>query len=165
MDCELKVYSKFVLCITLCLFFFFCNALKYAGILLALTFAQITVIFAQPINFGLLANETINIAWQEQLFQNGSMSYYEIKVRMGSCLILFLVFTSSYHYLCSITAVAEPDPWTIPRVGCDCPPAATSIRMRATDSISSMTAATKCSQRHLSRAPATNASATGLLWD
>ncbi|XP_030560591.1 protein late bloomer [Drosophila novamexicana] len=51
----------------------------YAAILLALICAQITVIFAQPINFELLANETISNAWQEQLYYNGSMSYYEIK--------------------------------------------------------------------------------------
>ncbi|KAH8415947.1 hypothetical protein KR222_004742 [Zaprionus bogoriensis] len=51
----------------------------YAAILLALIFAQITVIFAQPINFPLLANETISNAWQQQLYQNRSMSYYEIK--------------------------------------------------------------------------------------
>ncbi|EDV90292.1 GH23653 [Drosophila grimshawi] len=51
----------------------------YAAILLALVFAQITVIFAQPINFELLANETIYNAWQQQLYNNGTMSYYEIK--------------------------------------------------------------------------------------
>ncbi|KAL7736648.1 hypothetical protein ACLKA6_015283 [Drosophila palustris] len=51
----------------------------YAAILLALIMAQITVIFAQPINFELLANETISNAWQNQLFKNGSMTYYEIK--------------------------------------------------------------------------------------
>ncbi|XP_034476380.1 protein late bloomer [Drosophila innubila] len=51
----------------------------YAAILLALIMAQITVIFAQPINFDLLANETISNAWQNQLSKNTSMSYYEIK--------------------------------------------------------------------------------------
>ncbi|XP_068147121.1 protein late bloomer [Drosophila tropicalis] len=51
----------------------------YCAILLALICGQVTVIFAQPINFQLLANETINNAWQNQLYQKGSMSYYEIK--------------------------------------------------------------------------------------
>ncbi|EDW08607.1 protein late bloomer [Drosophila mojavensis] len=51
----------------------------YVAILLALICAQITVIFAQPINFQLLANETIYNAWQQQLYSNDSMSYYEIK--------------------------------------------------------------------------------------
>ncbi|SPP73089.1 protein late bloomer [Drosophila guanche] len=51
----------------------------YAAILLALVFGQITVIFAQPINFELLANETIHSAWQGQLYRQGGMSYYEIK--------------------------------------------------------------------------------------
>ncbi|XP_017838875.1 protein late bloomer [Drosophila busckii] len=51
----------------------------YAAILLALTCAQMAVIFAQPINFDLLANETISVAWQEQLYHKNSMSYYEIK--------------------------------------------------------------------------------------
>ncbi|EDW46707.1 protein late bloomer [Drosophila sechellia] len=51
----------------------------YAAILLALVFSQITVIFAQPINFELLANETIYDAWQGQLYHSDSMSYFEIK--------------------------------------------------------------------------------------
>ncbi|XP_016940361.3 protein late bloomer [Drosophila suzukii] len=51
----------------------------YAAVMLALIFGQITVIFAQPINFELLANETIYDAWQGQLYHRGSMSYYEIK--------------------------------------------------------------------------------------
>jgi len=51
--------------------------------MLALIFGQITVIFAQPINFELLANETIYDAWQGQLYHRGSMSYYEIKVSFG----------------------------------------------------------------------------------
>ncbi|KAH8254225.1 hypothetical protein KR032_008996 [Drosophila birchii] len=51
----------------------------YAAILLALIFGQITVIFAGPINFELLANETIYDAWQGQLYHQNSMSYYEIK--------------------------------------------------------------------------------------
>ncbi|KAH8267109.1 hypothetical protein KR018_005872 [Drosophila ironensis] len=53
----------------------------YAAILLALIGGQITVIFAQPINFELLANETIHNAWQGQIvpYLQGSMSYYEIK--------------------------------------------------------------------------------------
>ncbi|XP_017031888.1 protein late bloomer [Drosophila kikkawai] len=51
----------------------------YAAIMLALIFGQITVIFAGPINFELLANETIYDAWQGQLYHQNSMSYYEIK--------------------------------------------------------------------------------------
>ncbi|XP_017077587.2 protein late bloomer [Drosophila eugracilis] len=51
----------------------------YAVVMLALIFGQITVIFAQPINFELLANETIYDAWQGQLYHQGSMSFYEIK--------------------------------------------------------------------------------------
>lgn len=47
---------------------------------LALVCGQITVIFAQPINFKLLANETIYNAWQGQLYHLGGMPYYEIKV-------------------------------------------------------------------------------------
>ncbi|XP_016988324.1 protein late bloomer [Drosophila rhopaloa] len=51
----------------------------YAAIMMALVFGQITVILAQPINFELLANETIYDAWQGQLYHQRSMSYYEIK--------------------------------------------------------------------------------------
>ncbi|KAH8279150.1 hypothetical protein KR026_002635 [Drosophila bipectinata] len=51
----------------------------FAAIVLALICGQITVIFAQPINFKLLANETIYNAWQGQIFHQGSMPYYEIK--------------------------------------------------------------------------------------
>ncbi|XP_017050168.1 protein late bloomer [Drosophila ficusphila] len=51
----------------------------YAAIMLALIVGQITVIFAQPINFELLANETIYDAWQGQLYRKSSMSYYEIQ--------------------------------------------------------------------------------------
>ncbi|XP_030387647.1 23 kDa integral membrane protein-like [Scaptodrosophila lebanonensis] len=51
----------------------------YAAVLFALICAQITVMFVQPINFPLLASETIDRAWHNQLYLNGSMSYYEIK--------------------------------------------------------------------------------------
>ncbi|XP_017001508.2 protein late bloomer [Drosophila takahashii] len=51
----------------------------YAVVMLALIFGQITVIFAQPINYELLANETIYDAWQGQLYNQSRMPYYEIK--------------------------------------------------------------------------------------
>ncbi|KAH8300023.1 hypothetical protein KR044_008514, partial [Drosophila immigrans] len=51
----------------------------YAAILMALIFAQITVIFAEPIDFPLLANETISDAWDNSLYSKDSMSYFEIK--------------------------------------------------------------------------------------
>ncbi|KAH8372738.1 hypothetical protein KR009_004281 [Drosophila setifemur] len=51
----------------------------FAAIVLALVCGQITVIFAQPINFELLANETVYDAWQGQLYHQSSMSYFEIK--------------------------------------------------------------------------------------
>ncbi|XP_062132652.1 protein late bloomer [Drosophila sulfurigaster albostrigata] len=51
----------------------------YTAILMALVFAQITVVFAEPIDFPLLANETVGNAWNNQLYNNGSMSYFEIK--------------------------------------------------------------------------------------
>lgn len=60
---------------------------------LALVCGQITVIFAQPINFKLLANETIYNAWQGQLYHLGGMPYYEIKV---SNTLEFILIEHSY---------------------------------------------------------------------
>ncbi|KAH8371025.1 hypothetical protein KR093_005940 [Drosophila rubida] len=51
----------------------------YAAILMTLIFAQITVIFAEPVDFSQLASETISNAWDNQLYRNGSMSYFQIK--------------------------------------------------------------------------------------
>jgi len=65
--------------------------------MLALIFGQITVIFAQPINFELLANETIYDAWQGQLYHRGSMSYYEIKVSFGGAVTYRKGFLKRLH--------------------------------------------------------------------